>query len=292
MNGTARPFWKRFVKQVRHLLDIISQTNTDLFNDGADIIVRVEGLYTHLTASGEADDKYKEFLKPAYIVDLFYADEKLLDFREVIRLLPSHIYQLPGRGRMTKILVRDVGVHNHAPPKNPEAEPMEVIATEAGEGTSTPHLVGLPSLVAVAIQASEAQVAEKEVSKGKAQATVAGTPTVVVKTTQKRSVSEVRGPLKNRPSKTVIVESGRPASPPQTTAKSRQEDEDVEVVDSRTDSDLSTMKVNRIDLAVVDRAQHDNHRKFWVDMGLGEFAALNWGCQIGSETQCREFMWN
>ncbi|CAM6082638.1 unnamed protein product [Calypogeia fissa] len=154
MNGTARLFWKRFVQQARHLLDIISQTNTKLFTDGADIIVRIEGLYTHLTAAGEVDDKYKQFLEPAYIANLFYTDEKLLDFKEVIQLLLSHIYQLPGRGRMTKTLVRDVGVHNHAPPKNPEAEPMEVIATKADEGTSTPHLVGLPSLVAAAVQAS------------------------------------------------------------------------------------------------------------------------------------------
>ncbi|CAM6128466.1 unnamed protein product [Calypogeia fissa] len=167
---------------------------------------------------------------------------------------------------MTKMLVHDVGVHGHALPKNPEAEPMEGIAAEAGEGTSTPHLVGLPSLVAAAVQASEAQAAEKEwsklkaqaaekeVSKGKTQAAAGGTPTIVAKTTQKRSASEVRGPPKNRASKMVTVESGRPASPPQTTSKSQPEDEGVEVVDSRTNSDLSTMKVNRIDLAVVDRA--------------------------------------
>ncbi|CAM6128465.1 unnamed protein product [Calypogeia fissa] len=57
MNGTARLFWKLFVEQARHLLDIVSQTNLDLFNDGADIIVRVEGLYTYLMATGEVDEK-------------------------------------------------------------------------------------------------------------------------------------------------------------------------------------------------------------------------------------------
>ncbi|CAM6128013.1 unnamed protein product [Calypogeia fissa] len=304
MNGTARLFWKLFVEQARHLLDIVSQTDIDLFNDGADIIVRIEGLYTYLTATGEVDEKYKQFLEPAYIADLFYADEKILNFREVIRLLPSHIYHLPGRGSMTKTLVREVGVHGHALPKNPEAEPMEGIAAEAGEGTSTPHLVGLPSLVAVVVQASEAQTAgkegskgkaqaaEKEVSKGKTQAAAGGTPTVVAKTTQKRSASEVRGPPKNRSSKTMTVESGRPASPPQTMARSQPEDDGMEVVDSRTNSDLSTMRVNRMDLAVVDRAQHEQHQQFWADMGLRDFAALNWGCSTGSKIQCREFMAN
>ncbi|CAM6090559.1 unnamed protein product [Calypogeia fissa] len=84
---------------------------------------------------------------------------------------------------MTKALVRDVGVLNHMGPKNPAAEPMDVIAAEAGEGTSRPHLVGLPSLVAATIQASEAQSAEKGVLQGAAQVTSARTPTGVAKTT-------------------------------------------------------------------------------------------------------------
>ncbi|CAM6102379.1 unnamed protein product [Calypogeia fissa] len=193
---------------------------------------------------------------------------------------------------MTKALVRDVGVFNHMGPKNPAAEPMDVIAAKAGEGTSRPHLVGLPSLVAAAVQASEAQSAEKGVSQGAAQVTSVGTPTGVAKTTQKRSAPETRGPPRNKPSKNMTVEGGRPASPPQTSARPQEEDEDVEVVNSETDSDLSTMKINYIDPAVVARAQHETHQQFWSDMGLGDFAALNWGCLTGTETQCREFMWN
>ncbi|CAM6102380.1 unnamed protein product [Calypogeia fissa] len=84
MNGTTRLFWTRFVKQARHLLEAISLTNIESFNDGADIIARIEGLYTHLTAAGETDNKYTQFLEPAYIADLFYDNDKTLNFREVI----------------------------------------------------------------------------------------------------------------------------------------------------------------------------------------------------------------
>ncbi|CAM6094050.1 unnamed protein product [Calypogeia fissa] len=214
MNGTTRLFWKRFVEQARHLLEVISLTNIELFNDGADIIARIKGLYTHLTADEEAGNKYKQFLEPAYIADLFYENDKAPNFKEVIRLLPSHIYQLLGRGSMTKALVRDVGVLNHMGPKNPAAELMDVIAAKAGEGTSRPHLVGLPSLVAVVVRASEAQSAKKGGLQGAAPVTSAGTPTGVAKTTQKRSAPETRWPPRSKPLKNVTIEGGRPASPP------------------------------------------------------------------------------
>ncbi|CAM6087745.1 unnamed protein product [Calypogeia fissa] len=98
MNGTARLFWTRFMDQARHILEAVSLSDIKLFNDGANIIARIEGLYTHLTDKGETDDKYVPFLEPAYIADLFYDNNKALNFREVIRLLPSYIYQLPGQG--------------------------------------------------------------------------------------------------------------------------------------------------------------------------------------------------
>ncbi|CAM6090560.1 unnamed protein product [Calypogeia fissa] len=57
MNGMARLFWTRFVKQARHLLEAISLIDIESFHDGADIIARIEGLYTHLTVAGETNDK-------------------------------------------------------------------------------------------------------------------------------------------------------------------------------------------------------------------------------------------
>ncbi|CAM6081584.1 unnamed protein product [Calypogeia fissa] len=105
-----------------------------------------------------------------------------------------------------------------------------------------------------------------------------------------------------RPQRRVTIEAGRAASPPQTSARASEEDGDLQVIDGvkttmevhkiHSDVDLRLVKITRVDSNIVAKAQQESHNQFWEDMGLGEFAALNWNCTIGFEDECREFLRN
>ncbi|CAM6082271.1 unnamed protein product [Calypogeia fissa] len=66
----------------------------------------------------------------------------------------------------------------------------------------------------------------------------------------------------------------------------------VEVHEIESNTDLKLVRINRVDLEIVAKAQQESHKQFWADKGLGEFAALNWNCIVGFEDECREFLRN
>ncbi|CAM6113347.1 unnamed protein product [Calypogeia fissa] len=66
----------------------------------------------------------------------------------------------------------------------------------------------------------------------------------------------------------------------------------LKVNDSESNSDLSMVKILRVDLDIVAKAQHESHRQFRSNMGLGDFAALDWGCKTEMVIECRKFVWN
>ncbi|CAM6098035.1 unnamed protein product [Calypogeia fissa] len=113
VNGMTRYFWMHFVTQARQILESVNLVNTEEFSIGATIIDRIEALHIHHIERGERDKKYEQFLATTYIADLFY-DKKEKDFNivEAVRLLPTHIYRLPGSRAMTKKQIADVVVQN------------------------------------------------------------------------------------------------------------------------------------------------------------------------------------
>ncbi|CAM6082344.1 unnamed protein product [Calypogeia fissa] len=66
----------------------------------------------------------------------------------------------------------------------------------------------------------------------------------------------------------------------------------IGVTESGDDANLGLVKVIRLDPGMIAKAQHEGHRQFWSDMGLGEFTALDWNCKTGSVPECREFILN
>ncbi|CAM6091259.1 unnamed protein product [Calypogeia fissa] len=142
--GTTRYFWLNFVAQGRHLLESVSTVDLDAFTEGVNILLRVEQLYFHLTERGEKDPKYNKGLTDGKIANLYYSKEEVqLTVKEAIRLLPTHIYSLPGSKKLTKKLIWEVGVCNrlHFVMELPPIGLQEA----AGEGPSQPCLVGLPT---------------------------------------------------------------------------------------------------------------------------------------------------
>ncbi|CAM6094528.1 unnamed protein product [Calypogeia fissa] len=142
--GTARYFWLNFVAQGHHLLESVSTVDLDAFTEGVNILLRVEQLYFHLTERGEKDPKYNKGLTEGKIVNLYYSKEEVqLTVKEAIRLLPTHIYSLPGSKKLTKKLIWEVGVCNR-PHFVMELPPIG-LQEATGEGPSQPCSVGLPT---------------------------------------------------------------------------------------------------------------------------------------------------
>ncbi|CAM6093929.1 unnamed protein product [Calypogeia fissa] len=105
-----------------------------------------------------------------------------------------------------------------------------------------------------------------------------------------------------RPQRKVTIKAERAASRPQASSRALEEDGDFQMIDRvkrtvevheiESDINLKLVRINRVDLEIVAKAQQEGHKQFWADMGLGEFAALNWNCTVGFEDEWREFLRN
>ncbi|CAM6094466.1 unnamed protein product [Calypogeia fissa] len=273
--GTARYFWLNFVAQGRHLLESVSTVDLDAFTKGVNILLRVEQLYFHLTERGEKDPKYNKGLTEGKIANLYYSKEEVqLTVKEAIRLLPTHIYSLPGSKKLTKKLIWEVGVCNR-PHFVMELPPIG-LQEAAGEGPSQPCSVGLPT--------RDKRVGTPA-AKGEQQA---GAPT----------------PTRRRTLAKVVMEKERPVEPPQPTATGQESEGAVEVevvpvqTPARVDIDLTDseeaeqIKVYRLAEAMLNQALHSGHNEFWAAMGLHKFSALAWSANTGTLEKCRQFIAN
>ncbi|CAM6094544.1 unnamed protein product [Calypogeia fissa] len=273
--GTARYFWLNFVAQGCHLLESVSTVDLDAFTEGVNILLRVEQLYFHLTERGEKDPKYNKGLTEGKIANLYYSKEEVqLTVKEAIRLLPTHIYSLPGSKKLTKKLIREVGVCNR-PHFVMELPPIG-LQEAAGEGPSQPCSVGLPTR-------------DKRV----------GTP--AAKGEQQAGAST---PTRRRTLAKVVMEKERPVEPPQPTATGQESEGVVEVevvpvqTPARVDIDLTDseeaeqIKVYRLAEAMLNQALHSGHNEFWATMGLHKFSALAWSANTGTLEECRQFIAN
>ncbi|CAM6094410.1 unnamed protein product [Calypogeia fissa] len=98
---TARFFWLSFVVQGRQILESVSQVNLEEFDEGVNILIRIKQLYFHLTERGDKNKKYAEGLTEGKIANLFYTEEEVQHtIKEAVPLIPSHIYKLPGSGKI------------------------------------------------------------------------------------------------------------------------------------------------------------------------------------------------
>ncbi|CAM6125048.1 unnamed protein product [Calypogeia fissa] len=129
------------------------------------------------------------------MVDLFDGKDKEFNIVEVIRLIPSHIYKLPGIGAMTKMLVRDVGIKGFNIPKTPKEVPRDESEENKREGTSNPHQMGLPSLAVAAAQVVAQDLVAQEVVRG----TPKGTPKRTSHKALEGPAIGEKGPARGRP---------------------------------------------------------------------------------------------
>ncbi|CAM6097896.1 unnamed protein product [Calypogeia fissa] len=144
MSGTARYFWKHFVKQARYLLESLRLTNTKAFTPVAHVIDRVDALYQRHTEEGEENPEYAQFLAEAYILELFFdKEDNEITVVEAVRLLPAHIYRLPRTRTLTKKLVVEVAIQNQKHPRTTVIVKKSKSEARMGEGPSDPLPVGL-----------------------------------------------------------------------------------------------------------------------------------------------------
>ncbi|CAM6124058.1 unnamed protein product [Calypogeia fissa] len=104
----------------------------------------------------------------------------------------------------------------------------------------------------------------------------------------------------------VTMEKERVATPPQPsavgqTSRGRADMEVVQVealarievdLTGAEEEDVSQIKVYRLTEAMLNKALHSGHNKFWSEMGLHHFLALEWSSHVGTLEECRQFVMN
>ncbi|CAM6087250.1 unnamed protein product [Calypogeia fissa] len=146
MYGMARYFLKHFMEQARYLLESLSLVNIKAFTPTTHVIDKVDALYQRHTEEGEENPEYAQFLVEAYISELFCdKEDNEITVVEAVRLLPAHIYRLPGMGTLTKKLVVEVAIQNQEHPRTSLLVKKSKSEARMGEEPSDPLPVGPPT---------------------------------------------------------------------------------------------------------------------------------------------------
>ncbi|CAM6086106.1 unnamed protein product [Calypogeia fissa] len=109
MLGVARFFWRRFVKQARQFLELISESHPKQYCSGAEIVNRIEALFLLHTLKGKIEESFLQTLRLEYIASLFFDENgKVLLIEDALRTVPSSLYDLPSSRYLSRFLIREV----------------------------------------------------------------------------------------------------------------------------------------------------------------------------------------
>ncbi|CAM6121747.1 unnamed protein product [Calypogeia fissa] len=106
MYGVAWYFWRLFVKKAREFLATLQDENLRHYCEGVEILSQLEKLALHHTHKGVFEKEYLKYIETGYIISLLLNSRgHFLPIKTALQRAPDHIYDLPGRGLLTRTLI-------------------------------------------------------------------------------------------------------------------------------------------------------------------------------------------